>query len=261
MMTTKLTYTGTASGNSQATSTGGANTLTPVIMTNGLSYSCIERLNIGISVSGSVGIYLYQDGTKGQTNQNSFKDILFESATNGVCIGFQSNALCSENTFINCSAIGCSTGFVNIASNALNNRFYNCSAASCTLGFTAATGSIYLDGGSFANNATCDIQTGEYPMTVIGARTESVNFIDATGNSNPTHYVAGCFHATQGVTGYFINLGSGSRAVLDACYQQSAVATAGKVSGTASAKVYLRGCKFENASFLTAFTGTVGQNI
>jgi hypothetical protein len=267
MLSTRLFYTGSFSGNTEATSTGGANTITPLIMTNGMSFSLIERMNLSIgSSSPSTCLYLYQDGTKGQTNQNTFINIQIESAVEGVLIGYQSNALCSENVFINCNAQACTHGARIISFNALNNHFLNFGAASCTAGISHVTGGVYLWGGNFSGNTT-DVVTGTDPVSMIGIRTESANFVDASAAGGP-HTITSCFQTCPG-NGFFLNAGGGGTyAIIDGCRQTQpslgstpTPSSQGQIQGSATSKIYLRASRFDNTTYLSTFTGVVGQNI
>jgi hypothetical protein len=253
---TRLAYTGLFNGNTVV-----QNGITPVIMTNGFAYSRIEGLNLAIGNNNSTCLYIFQDGTEGPTTGNTFADILVETALTGFLIGYQSNALCSENLFLNCTALSCGAwGFRNISSNALNNNFVGCGAAASGLaGFSCPTGSIQIHCASLAQNGV-DIATGQNPMTIIGCRTESANFIDMTSTQSLA-YIAGCVHAAGAGAGTFINLGSQSTAIIDACIQESKTSTDGLISGSANSRVYIRGCDFRNASFLSSYTGKVLQNI
>jgi hypothetical protein len=257
MRSTRLSYSGSYSGNTQATATGGANAITPLIMTNGLSFSRIERMNLSMTDNNSACIYLYQDGTKGQTNQNTFSEVLVESATAGFLVGYQSNALCSETAFFQCNAQSCTYGLRNISQNALDNWAYGFGAASCGTGVSVPTGSVNLIGGSFSGN-TIDVETGADPMTIIGARTESAQFVLCGNDTAVT--IIGCLQ-TAGGAGYFADAGSLNRVIIDGCEQTGSTSTFGKILGSGSSKVYLRANRFANASYLASFTGTVAQNI
>jgi len=252
---TKLTYTGAFNGNTII-----GNGITALIMTNGLAYSRVEGLNLSIGNNNATCFYIFQDGTQGPTTGNTFSDVFFESASAGVLIGYQSDALCSENLFLNCAALSCASyGFRNISQNALNNNFVSCTAAACGVGFSCPTGSIQIHCASLAQNGV-DIATGQNPMTIIGCRTESANFIDMRSSQSLT-YIAGCVHAAGAGAGSFINLGSGGTAVIDACVQESKTSTDGLISGSGGSKVYIRGCDFRNAGFLLRYTGKTLQNI
>jgi hypothetical protein len=234
-------------------------------MTNGFRYSRMEKLNVAIGGANTAAIYLFETGsTSGSVNQNVFSEILVESALAGFLIGYQADnayAMCSENTFIGCSAIGCGFGFRSIFSNALNNRLVNCSASSCTThGVSCPQGAILLDGGSFAGNAI-DISAGQEPMVINGSRSESANFVDVSSSSGVVHTMMGCSQAAGAGAGYFLNLGSGSKVIIDASNQQDSLSTAGKIVGPVGSTIYLRGSHFTNTSYLTSFSGTVGQNI
>lgn len=254
MNCTRLAYTGSLSGNTVI-----ANGITPLIMTNGFGYGKISGLNLAMAGANTACLYLYQDGLKGTTEQNTISEVLFEgAATAGALIGYGADSLCSEHTFINCSVTGPTFGYRNISQNALNNNFYNCGAAGCGTGFSIPSGSSQIYGASLAGNGV-DIASGELPMTIIGARTESANFVDASVG-NPV-YLSGCDQAIDAGAGYFVNLGGGGIAILDACIEESSTSTVGKILGSGSSKLYLRGCRFSNASFLASYTGTTSQNI
>ena len=252
---TKLTYTGPMNGQTVV-----GNGITALIMTNGFAYSRMEGLHLSIANSNSTCMYIFQDGTKGQTNGNTFADMLFDGATAGVLIGYQSNALCSENLFINCSAISCAGyGFRIIGSNALNNNFVSCGASSCGVGFSCPTGGMHISCASLAVN-NIDITTGQQPITIHATRSESARFIDMSA-SQTRAIISGCNQAAGAGAGYFVNLASGNVAIIDACVQESALSTEGRITGSSGSKVYLRGNDFRNTGYLTGFTGTIAQNI
>ena len=234
---TRIFYTGPFSGNSVV-----GNGITATIMTNGFAYSKMEGLNLSIGNTNATCLYLYQDGTKGQTNGNTFADMLFDGASAGVLIGYQSNALCSEMLFLNCSAISCpGYGFRNISYNALNNMFIGCGAAACNIGFSCPTGSIHINVASLAGNAL-DIEAGGDPITITGSRTESAKFLAFTTSSGHA-VVSGCSKITENV-GPFVDLGNGNKAILDGCDVMAST-----IAGSGSSKLYLRGNTFRNASY------------
>jgi len=254
MMDSRIAYNGPSNGNTVV-----ANGITPLIMTNGFTFSRMEGLNLSNgSGTNSTCLYLYQNGAQGQTSGDTFNDMLFEGAEAGVLIGYQANALCSEMLFNACQAISCfGYGFRNINNNALNNLFVGGGAAQCGVGYSVPTGSVHLYGSSLANNTT-DVVCGSNPMIISGARTESANFV--VNGSDTLVTIQGCIqdNSVSGA-GNFLSSTLG-RTIIDGCVTVNTGATTGKIAG-ASGTVYLRGNQFRNTSYLTGFTGTVGQNI
>lgn len=251
---TKLTYTGALSGNAFV-----ANGITPLIITDGWCYSRFEGMHLSISGTDSTSFYLYWNGAGGAgPTGNVFQTLLVEGFA-GILIGYQTPGLCSETTFISCAATGCTYGFRNISSNALNNVFIGCGADHCTTGFSCPTGSIQIYTASLAVNSL-DIATGQLPMVIMGTRTESSNFVDTSASGGVSHIISGCEQETAGA-GYFANLGGSNKVIIDACVQVGATSTFGRIAGSGTSKLYLRGSTFENTGYLATFTGTVAQNI
>jgi hypothetical protein len=251
---TKLFYTGSISGNTVV-----ANGISPLIMTNGFAFSRMEGMNLAISGANTTCLYLFQNGAQGQTNADTFNDMLFEGATAGALIGFDANALCSEMIFNACQAIGCpSYGFRNINNNALNNLFIGGGAAQCGIGYSIPTGSVHLYGSSLANNWT-DVVCGSNPMIISGARTESANFV--TNGADTLVTIQGCIqdNSVSGA-GNFLSATLG-KTIVDGCVTVGTGATTGKIIGASGTTIYLRGNQFRNTAYLSSFTGTVGQNI
>ncbi len=252
-MSSKLFNGGSPSGNTVV-----ANGITPLIMTNGFSFSKMEGLNLATSGPTTTCLYLFQNGAQGQTNGDTFNDMLFEGAEAGVLIGYDANALCSEMLFHGCHAISCyGYGFRNINNNALNNMFIGGGASQCGIGYSVPTGSAHLHGLSLANNTT-DIVCGSNPMTISAARTESANFVVNGADTMVT--IHGCTqdNSVSGA-GNFLSSTLG-RTIIDGCVAVNTGATTGKIIGS-SGTIYLRGNNFRNTSYLSSFTGTVGQNI
>jgi hypothetical protein len=260
---TRLHFTGTYDGNTVATSSGGADTITPLIMMNGFAYGEMAHFNIAIGDDNSVGIYIYQDGTEGQTTANYYHDILIEGPTAGVLIGYESNALCSEQQFKNVKATQCQYGFRNISANALNNTFDSCGASENDVGFSNVTGNISVNMASLANNGV-DVQLGGSgtPFTITASRTESQNFIDASSNTEIVT-VTGCIQ-DQATTdaGYFINLGATARGVLTGNTTVGTNSDEGIIQGSSGSHVHLIGDNdFRNTAFLGSYTGTVHTDL
>jgi Pectate lyase superfamily protein len=261
---TRLSYTGALSGNTVSSgSLSGPDAallhaITPLIITDGFSYSKFEGINLAISGANTAAFFLYWDGTGGAgPTSNSFSDLLLEGATTGMLIGYLTPGLCSEQTFKTCVASGCTDyGFRNISANALNNAFLNCGAASCGVGFSSPTGTIAIYCASLAGNGV-DIEANTNPITIIGSRTESANFVNL-GLGQCWAHISGCEQADTNQAGYFVNLENGSQAVIDSCVQEDTLSTAGKITGSNS-RVYLRGNDFRNTAYLSSFTGVVSE--
>ena len=125
--------------------------ITPVLMTNGLSYSSITGLRLnGVPGDNTCGVYFFQDAraSKGITHQNRITDLVVDGGcATGYLIGYEANALCPKS----CSPTALSTparlyGFRNISSNALNNNLINCGGVGNAIWASAPTGSMQIFG-------------------------------------------------------------------------------------------------------------------
>lgn len=261
---TLLDYTGGLVGNTISSSaTGGSSAITPLIFCNGFRYSRMEGLSFSMPSSVNTAcLWLYSglssSGAAGDYNQNGciFSDLFTQTAGTGILVGYGTrNGLCSENVFINCTAVSnLNYAFRNIDSNALNNVLIDYGAASCGVAVSAPTGQVQLYGGSFANQTVCDVQTGDNPMIMTAVRSESINFVDMAGSAN-SHTLTCCLHADLGSTtvGYFLNTGD-CYVNLDSCTQAS---SSSRING--SGYVNIRNCDLRNPNIFTAFTGNVGE--
>lgn len=262
-LSTRLFYSGAFSGNSVAVSTGGANAITPLLMTDGWNYSLMEGLNLAMTTdNNSVAFYLY--GNTSSCNANTFRNIAIEGPnTDGMLIGYESpSTAVSECLYINVTFALCGlAGLRVIGANTLNHWVYGGGAASCgnnpaysannPAGYSCVTGSIpIMAGGGHANNIWDIYNNGAIATSISGVRTESLQFAQlTTGN----FHLSGCIQDQASATKFAQVDGT---VVMDAC---NSGGTAAVISG--SGNLYLRGCTFANANVVAAFGGMVKQNI
>ena len=248
-----LSYTGTPAGNTVAQGNLSApdiatvRAITPLIITQGFAYSRISDLGLSGGGAAITCFYLFWNGTGGAgPTANTFTNVFCHDAQNGVQLGYLTPGLCSETTFITCTASGC-TGY------ALNNLFFNCGADHCGTGFSVLTGQIGIYGCSLAVNTTDISLDGSYTIPIVGARTESNNFLNL-GNGQAHAHVSSCMQIGASA-GYFVNLANGSSVILDGCQATSTGSTTGLIQGN-NCTVFIRGGWFRNTSFLS----TLGSN-
>ncbi len=266
MLSTIISYSGSATAG-QVEGNATAQAITPVIMINGLKFSMIENLWISPVADGgsggTVGIYIFQDGTKGITHSNTWINVMVQGAAplNGctTCwlVGYQANALCSEQTYIGCQANYASGyGWRLQQANALNNNLINCAGVFNGVWASAPVGSMNILGASLAAN-TIDIQPGQTPILIMGCRTEGLQFVDMS-----TQSFASIISCTQipGAVGssYFVNIENGSTATLDNCYYAIGSSTNGpRITGT-NGTIWVRGGYSENGYTLIGdYTGSI----
>jgi hypothetical protein len=261
-VSTVISYRGSATaGNTEAS--GGspnANLMTPVIMTNGFSYSSLSGMSLNsIAGTNTCGIYFYQDAThsKGNTDQLNISDLLVDGGcATGYLVGYQATALCSEIAFFNCVTNSCTGyGWRNVSTNALNNNLYNCGGVLNAVWLSVPTGSVQVYGASLARN-TLDIQTGQSPIAITGCRTESLAFVDMTAGQGWAT-ISGCSQIPgDAVTaGFFVKVQNSSHAVLNGNYIGSNITTQGKILG--DSYVSLDGNYLQNATPFSGYTGHI----
>jgi hypothetical protein len=257
-LSTVINYRGSVSaGNTEV-----ANGITPVIMTNGFSYSALSgiRLNIGPGAN-AVGIYYYQDGTasKGTTEQLRVSDMLVDGGCfTGYLMGYQASALCSEIMHTNCAVNSCTGyGFRNASSNALNNNLFNCTGVGNAVWLSCPTGKVDVFGASLAVN-TIDIVVGQNPMVVQGARTEGFAFVDAgSAGLCPAVTLIGCVQEPHdaATASYFVNIQNSTLVNMIGCDIGSNISTQGKILG--DSYLISNGNYFRNAAPFSSFTGSI----
>jgi hypothetical protein len=133
----------------------------------------------------------------------------------GVRIGW-GGFMGSEISFDNCYFSNFQTyGLILGQANALNIRMMNCAALNCGIAaFYMRQGAIpVVINPSFAHNAVDFMSDTANLFTIIGARTESVNFVQS-GQRDGTIALINCMHSGTS-NGYFLN--HNSRAMIDSC--------------------------------------------
>jgi hypothetical protein len=244
----------------------GAPTPTSLIRTNGMAYSRWEDLHLSVAGDNTVAFYMGWDNTGDVAlNANQFANMKFES-TGGPLDGFQTQGILighdgymgSENIFLNCVWDGFSHAALKTRnSNALSQTVIGGKVINSQTGLWAQLGSIgAIVGVQFAGNTLYDISNNNADsMIVSGCTSTSANFCL---NDNAFMSVMGITHAGT-ASGKFLQMNSGAT-VVDSCFVGNGSTGVGVISG-ASSKVYLRANNFRASDYLTAFTGTVSQNI
>jgi hypothetical protein len=143
--------------------------------------------------------------------------MFFDGGAIGVEIG-HSGFMGSENLFLNCFWLGCSTaGLLTSNPNALQQSVIGGNFQGCNRAIFAGAGSVpTIHGVGLQTSADCDIYTGtlsDNAMSVQGCRSESANFIKNAGGQSL--HVAGCNHV-GGSNGYFL-IQSGGLCLISAC--------------------------------------------
>src|SRR5262245_61550953 len=140
--------------------------------------------------------------------------MFFDGGSIGVEIG-HSGFMGSENLFLNCFWLGCSTaGLLTSNANALQQTIIGGNFQGCNRAIFAGAGSVpTIQGIGFQTSADCDIYTGSSSnnaMSVSGCRSESTNFINNAGGQALT--VDGCSHIGS-ADGYFVSQAGGQLSV------------------------------------------------
>jgi hypothetical protein len=197
------------------------------------------------------------DGTGTAALQsNTFSEMYFGPGAYGLRIG-AGGFMGSENLILNCYIGGQTIAGVYIAnSNALCNTMIGGNIAQCAKGIWVQAGSMpTIHGVSFQNyqNQTdIDIEIGNFARdtySINACRSESVNFLRPLAGTQIV--VSGCSHLNSGA---FIDKNNATL-ILDCCYSLN-----GNINGD-HGPIYLRGCTFQNSSYLSTYYGPVGQNI
>ena len=274
MDATRIFYGGSLSGNTVAPSTFDAasdnipaNQITPIFMTNGLSYSTIEKMTLSITGTKTTSLYyLFQDGSQGNTTTNKLSELGIGSGTFGILAGYQSNALCSECTYINVIFGGCGRGLHLDSFNALDHQVFGGGANSCTgAAYSCPAGQINtIQGVSLSGNAIdffCLQATPRYRSSVgvlkgplrayalmcVLERCIWAGFyfkgLQVLPSWTPRRVLSSdaCQYAPAAGSGVIVAVGSAGQAIIDGMVANSGVG--GTITGSAGSKVYLRGCR------------------
>ena len=190
----------------------------PVIRTNGCGYSHFGGFLLEGSPESTI-LDLNWDGTAGgpALQSNSFEDVSFLNGNNGIDIG-RSGFMGSENSFLNCYwQSQTNAGFRTLNANALQQTILGGNFQNCARGIWVQAGSVpVVNGTGFQLSQYADIQIEQTPsnkMSVVGCRTESLNFI--INNGGHGMHVSACTQRSNGA-GYFF-AATGGQHVLSAC--------------------------------------------
>ena len=178
----------------------------PVIRTNGCGYSEFSDFLLDGSPESTL-LDLSWDGTAGGAalQSNKFRNLLFLNGNIGVDIG-RGGFMGSENSFLDCywqsQAVA---GMVTSNFNALQQSIWGGNFQNCRVAIWVGVGSINIvHGVGFQVSGDCDILTSgsaNNSMSVVGCRTESVNFI----HNDASHAMhVSCCQQWGGTPGRFI---------------------------------------------------------
>jgi hypothetical protein len=178
-------------------------------------------------------------------NRTPFADMFFDGGAIGVEIG-HSGFMGSENLFLNCFWLACSTGGLLTSNpNALQQSVIGGNFQGCNRAIFAGAGSVpTIHGVGFQTSADCDIYTGtlsDNAMSVKGCRSESANFINNAGGQSL--HVAGCSHVGS-LNGCFLAQ-AGGFSVTSAC-----ISNLGNVVPTSWASMRIENSWFKRDDWL-----------
>jgi hypothetical protein len=261
-------------------------------MTNGVQSVEFSGLNLSCAGgSNSACIYVYMDGTQGESGALTFRNMGFTSCTDGILAGYQSTARCDNGMLINCTFTYCTTAGLRIVSqNAVNWQVYGGGGFACGTdvgsGLYAALYSVIqgslspIVGASMSVNGADITNLGAQQITVIGGSSESKvcaflgasqlhmsgfawrwgdpgsgTFIDASNQGFVK--LDACTFAPNNTTNVhtIVAMGNNGVAVIDQLEWPTSAGTIHGFTG-AGAKLYLRGCDFPAAA--TPFSGYTG---
>lgn len=216
--------------------------------TNGFEYSWVHDFYFeGASGSKATLFDLNWDGAPGAALQsNLFSNLRWSKGGIGIGIGL-GGYMGSENTFLNCFGNHCSVACYKTGNfNALQNTIIGGNISHCDIGvwcFKGIVSSIHSVG--FQDQETIDIKfenSARDGPTIIGCRTESLNFADvfsALGTSYPVTMI-GCSQANK-ENGTFVKSGKAQLVMIN-CESD-----AGLVQATGP-RMTILSCRFKRAS-------------
>jgi hypothetical protein len=207
--TTQIFYNGTGNEGNTLDSTNP--TWTPALMFDGVGYSVIENISFSTpsghsSNTNTIGIYVYQSGTRGYTGTCMFKDCSFANFYQGILADSNGNGNCDNCQVVLCQFNNCGLAGVRLAdANAVNWQVYGGGAQSCAKQSTFATGTTGNSGAAYSvasgsltviSGVSCSgntdsssragwdiVNSGSQGMSVLGGRFESINCIGGSGSS------------------------------------------------------------------------------
>lgn len=230
----------------------GASTSKPAIVINGMENSHIELFNIG----GMIDLDWDGTGTVG-LQSNLLSDILFEFSCGIGCRIANSSNGGANTAFINVTGSQCLAVVRVVGSSAVGTTLFSGGGADGQNAVHILGGSASIYGPSYASNSSYDIKTeNQCPVAVYGYRTESQNFLEASGRA----VVAGGVHSA-GSNGTFLSLpSSASKVITDGGRSVSGVV---RSSGSTAAALYVRCMLFDLSSALStaSYGGNILQNI
>ncbi len=238
-----------------------------IFVTNGFEYSRIEAMHLVSNGTGKCFDLDWDNTGATALQSNTFSDMFFEAGAYGLRIG-ATGFMGSETSIINCFFANHTTaGIATSNGNALQQSMFGGNIAGCAIGIWVGSGSFPLiHGVGFQGNTTADIKvdnSANDTYSVAACRTESSVMFAKFQNGSSAH-LSGCNQTPSTAGGFaFIEASPGPGAgpgvmLIDGCFSKNGIITG-------NGKLYIRGnpsaAAFENANYLTSFTGTVVQNI
>lgn len=220
---------------------------TGIFTTNGFQYSRVSDITLQLPIGGGSPVFdLTWDNSIGPALQsNTFQDVFFNGGTHGLRIGI-GGFMGSENLVLNCFFISQSVaGLSTECFNALQQTVIGGNFQSCAKGILVNAGSVpIIHGVGFQVNSVVDIQVNNQAhdvYSIAGCRTESVNFVQLSGNT-PAH-ITSCTQIGPS-NGNFATFGA--ILIVDMC-----VSTSGTINSAGSGALYVRGNKFDRSDWIT----------
>lgn len=217
---------------------------------DGCEYSRIESLHLELTAGAGRCIDFNWDGDSGaggaNLQSNTFFDLYIKGGGYGVDIG-RGNFMGSENTFLQCNFEAQSVAGIKASNfNALQNQVLGGNFSDCAIAIYVASGSIpVISNVGFQDSTTADVKIDNSAgnrdtVSIIGCRTESLNFFVADNNALPV-FMAGITQQNSS-NGTFASLGAQAKVMMIGCASQ-----AGQISGT-DVHLTMSKCKFDRAT-------------
>lgn len=234
--------------------------------TDCFEYSIIEGIQFKVTGSGGpIVLDLDRVTTSYLTVQsNTVRDCYFQGTYNtsdgscGIRVGYTVLSQGSENLFQQCYITGFQNGVYIGNANALANTFILGNISGCDIGINIFSGSCQIYSTAFQANASWDIKQlsdANDTMSVIGARSESTNFLISGGTSVTLQNIS---HLSPNGNGTFADVGTSPSFRIDNCTSYAGTILAS--DGGGDCRGIISGGQYKRADWLYSnITGSTGE--